>query len=183
MINRKSKKQSGFTLVELLVAVSLFVVVVTISMGAILSVFDANKKAQASKTIVDNLNLSIENMARTIRFGDNYYCGTSLDLGATNDCSTGSDSVSVTFNGNRVVYRLSGTSIEVRNSSGVYEKITSPETVIQYVRFYVFGSSNSDLSQPYVVAVIKGYSGSKPSVQTNFSIETFMSKRNIDSNL
>lgn len=176
---------SGFTLVEMLIAVSLFIVVVTISIGALLSVYDANKKAQSSKTVVDNLNLGIENMTRTIRFGSSYYCGVSSSISATSDCFNGGNSVSVTFKGNRIIYKWNGTindPIQRSDDGGInYTNITSPETKIQYLKFYVSGSNpNPNTEQPYIIAVIKGYSGSKLTTQTEFSIETMMSQRKHD---
>lgn len=186
-MKNKFKNQLGFTLVEMLIAVSLFIVVVTISIGALLSVYDANRKAQSSKTVVDNLNLGIENMTRTIRFGSSYFCGVSSSISATSDCSGGNNSVSVTFKGNRIIYKWNGTindPIQRSDDGGInYTSITSPETKIQYLKFYVFGSNpnpNTDTEQPYVIAVIKGYSGSKLTTQTEFSIETLMSQRKHD---
>ena len=178
-----SAKQGGFTLVEMLVAVGLFVLIVSFSLGALLSIFDANRKAQSSKTVVDNLNLTIENMVRTIHFGSNYYCGVSPDPDDTNDCSGGDDAVSVTFNGDRVVYDLSGTSIRKSyNGGSSYTTITAPEAVIEHLKFYVFESSNFDANQPYIVVVIKGYVGNsnKPSTQIVFSLETLISPRALD---
>ena len=57
---KKSKLNRGFTLIELMTAVSIFVVVMTISMGAILNIFDANRKARTLKTVLNNLNLVVE---------------------------------------------------------------------------------------------------------------------------
>ncbi len=167
----------------MLIAVSLFIIVATISIGAILSVFNANKKAQSSKTVVDNLNLSIENMARTVRFGSSYYCGTILnqnDTLSTNDCSTGNSSISITFAGARVIYRLNGTAIQKSDDGLNYINITSSDTTIEYLKFYVFGSTISDNFQPYIIAVIEGHVGNKPTTQTTFSIETLMSQRTLD---
>jgi prepilin-type N-terminal cleavage/methylation domain-containing protein len=181
---REANRSGGFTLVELLIAVSLFVVVVTISMGAILTIFDANRKAQSSKTVVDNINLSIENMARTVRFGNNYHCGSSGTLSNPNDCSSGDTFLAVTFQGSLVAYRLNGTTIQKSDNpnggESTYTNITAPEANIEYLKFYVFGSTVSDTNQPYVVAVIKGYVGNKLTTQTVFSLETLMSQRALD---
>jgi type II secretory pathway pseudopilin PulG len=192
--NKKLKTDRGFTLVEILVAVSLFIVVATISIGAILTVYDANRKAQSTKTVMDNLNLSLENMTRTVRFGNYYYCGVSSTVNQTSNCplssgGSGSDSVSVTFNAARTIYRLCGNAIK-RSDNGDkncsdtgMQSITSPETVIQYLRFYVSGTGNSgpdQIKQPYVMAIIKGYVGEKQTSQTSFFIETLMSQRILD---
>ena len=188
-MTNKFKNQAGFTLVEMLIAISLFVVVTTISLGAILSIFDANRKAQSSKTVVDNLNLAIENMARIVRFGNNYHCANlNLPLSNPRNCNTGSDTdtlLAVNFGGSTIVYRWNGTindPIQRSDDGGVnFTDITAPEAKIEYLRFYVFGADpNPDTKQPYVVVVIKGYVGNKPTTQTVFSIETLMSQRTLD---
>ncbi len=178
----------GFTLVELIIAIALFTLVAFISLGAILTIFDANRKAQSTKTVVDNLNLAIENMARVVRFGSNYYCGASSNISSVNDCSSGDNSLSVTFKGGRIIYRLCGTEIkksengDTNCSDNGMLAITSSDTKIEYLRFYVFNTSTSDNAQPYVLAVIKGYVGSRPTTQTTFSIQTLMSQRKLDFN-
>jgi len=180
MIN-KFKNKKGFTLVEMLIAISLFTIIASFSVGAVLSIFDASHRARSSKTVVDNLNLAIEDMTRTIRFGNSYYCGVSSSLSSTNDCSGGLDSVSVTFEGNRIIFRLNGNTIQKSSNGGSsYTNITSSETIIEYLRFYVIGSSPSNGNQPYVIAVIKGYSGNRPTAQSKFFVQTLMSQRKLD---
>lgn len=186
-MKNKFKKNAGFTLVEMLVAVSLFTVIVTISIGAILTVFDANRRAQGSKTVVDNLNLSIENMARVVRFGNNYHCNTNINATFSNpptpaDCSNGGSLLAVSFKGVPIVYRLNGTALERSDNGGsTYKPITSTDTVIQHLTFRVFGAGDSPSTiQPYVLVVLKGYVGGKPTAQSNFTIETVMSQRALD---
>ena len=180
----KNNTKKGFTLVEMLIAVSLFVVVVTISIGAVLTILDANRRAQSSKTVVDNLNLSIEDMVRIVRFGSNYHCGASGSLTSPQNCNTGATTdtlLAVTFNGSIVVYRLNGESLQRSSDGGsTYTDITASNAKIQYLRFYVFGTPVGDTEQPYVVAVIKGYVGNKATAQSTFSIQTVMSQRSLD---
>ncbi|MDD5068137.1 MAG: type II secretion system protein [Candidatus Pacebacteria bacterium] len=72
--SKKLKQTSGFTLIEMMVAVSIFAIVMTISMAALLNIIALNKKSQAVKTIMNNLNFAMEEMSRDIRFGLNYEC-------------------------------------------------------------------------------------------------------------
>jgi prepilin-type N-terminal cleavage/methylation domain-containing protein len=181
------KTKKGFTLVEMLIAVGLFTLIASISLGAILSIFDANRRSRSSKTVVDNLNLSIENMVRTVRFGDRYHCGTSGGLSNPQNCSNGDTFLAVRFESNTHTYRYCNNS-EIRWSStgqtncNNMAPITSSDMVVEYLRFYVFNTSTSDQKQPYVIAVIKGYVGNKPTIQSKFSIQTVMSQRIIDYN-
>jgi len=171
---------SGFTLVELIIAVSLFTIIAFFSIGAVLSIFDANRKARSSKTVMDNFNFAVENMVREIRFGTNYYCGESSDISATLDCSNGGSSISVTFNGVRVSYKIASYAIQKKVGTGSYENITSSDTKVEDVKFYVYNSGSADHMQPYVIAVVRGYVGDKLSSQTKFSIETLISQRKLD---
>ena len=79
---RGGKTACGFTLVEMLVAVALFAVVMTIAVGALMSVVGASRRAQASQAIIDNLDFALEDMSRVIRTGTTYYCGTGSPIGA-----------------------------------------------------------------------------------------------------
>jgi prepilin-type N-terminal cleavage/methylation domain-containing protein len=69
--------QKGFTLVEMIVAVGLFAIVMLICVAALLSLVDANKKAQALQSVMNNLNVAIDGMVRSVRMGTDYHCGAS----------------------------------------------------------------------------------------------------------
>jgi len=64
-------KKNGFTLIEMLVAVSLFVFVMLIGVGVLLSIIDANRKARALSSVMNNLNFALESMSRNIRVEQN----------------------------------------------------------------------------------------------------------------
>ncbi len=66
--------KKGFTLIEIIVATSIFTVVMLITIGALLSLNDSSRKAQALRTVIDNLNFAVEDMNRKVRTGDNYHC-------------------------------------------------------------------------------------------------------------
>lgn len=182
MLGTNFKNKNGFSLVEIIVAVGLFTVVATVSIGAILSVFDANKRSQSSKTVVDTLNLALEDMARSIRFGTVYHCGSGGTLTEPENCTNGDDFIAVNFEGATIVYRKNGNTIQKSSNGGTgYSTITATNVVIQNLDFYVFGATdNPSIVQPYVIAVIKGYVGSKPTQQSVFSIQTVMSQRILD---
>jgi prepilin-type N-terminal cleavage/methylation domain-containing protein len=174
----KDKKEHGFTLVEIMVSVSIFLIIVTISMGAILGVFSANRKARSQKTIMNNLNLSLEAMSREMRFGSKYHCG-SGPITTTQDCNSGDTSVSfLSQDGKQITYKLNGTSIEKSVDSSGLIPVTSSDVSILNLKFYVIGSTFGDTMQPKVIIVVKGYAGTKS--RSDFSLETMVSQRQID---
>jgi len=179
--------EKGFTLVELMVALGLFGIIVTISIGSVIGLFDANRKSQSLASVVNNLNFSIENMTRIIRFAGAYHCSLSVPLSSPNDCSSGDVAVAVTNGSGTTIFRFnSGTGkIETSTTGGnSYTPITSDEVTIQSAKFYVFNTtpgSGGDVNQPYILVIIRGFAGgSKPSSQSSFDVQTIISQRELD---
>ena len=181
-------RKKGFTLIELMVAVSVFVVIMVISMGSVMSIFEANRKSQSLRAVMDNLNYSLEAMTRAIRFGTNYHCdATSVDINnlTTNDCPDGRDSIAVMGpDGQVMVYKLDKGSIVRIISNGNPYSVTSSDVTIDKLTFRVIGSapfSTGDLFQPRVIMNISGYAGVKDTDKTSFSLQTTVSQRMFDS--
>lgn len=176
--------RKGFTLIEIMTAVSIFIVVLTISSGAIISVFDANRKAQTLRSSLNNLNLAIEAMSREMRFGKAYHCLNSGTLTTPNNCPSGGSFISFLSTGNQqMVYKLNGTTIERSTDGGVtYIPMTSPDVVVQNLSFYVLGAGPvpTNTLQPKVLVVLKGYVGNSVKTRTDFSVQTLVSQRTLD---
>jgi prepilin-type N-terminal cleavage/methylation domain-containing protein len=180
--------KKGFTLIEILVAVSVFIMIMTISMGSIIGIFDVNRKAHSLKTAMSNINLSLESMSREMRFGKNYHCCTnascSENLTTVQNCNAGSAGMSFLSSNNiQTVYRLTGGVIEKSTNGGTsYIPITSPELVIDKLNFYVLGagglSTNTIQARTYIQ--VKGHVGDITNGGTNFSLQTLVSQRSLD---
>lgn len=179
---RGLRGKSGFTLVELMVSVSIFSLVMVICMGSIITVLDANRKSQNMRAVMDNLNSSLEGMTRTIRFGTNYHCGSTGTLTQPLDCVNGNSSLTTLSSGGvSTTYSLSGGRI-IRSEGGNNYYVTSPDIVVQSLTFYVLGSAPypGNLSQPRVIVSVSGYSGTDLDTRSSFSLQTTMSQRKID---
>lgn len=173
--------KNGFTLVEMLVAVALFAVVMTVSVSALLALVDANRKAQAIQSVISNLNIALDGMVRQIRMGSRYHCGTASQssnlalLASAANCTAGGTLIAFEpFAGNATnssdqwAYWLSNNRLYRRSNPGsgsVVVPITAPEVRIDSFTVYVTGaeetlrSNPSDTQQPKVVLVIKGTAG------------------------
>src|ERR1700741_217077 len=68
------KKNTGFTLIEVMIAVALFTVIMTLGIGAVLNSNATHKKTQTLRSVMDNLSFIMEDMSRTLRLGSNYHC-------------------------------------------------------------------------------------------------------------
>ena len=168
----------GFTLVEILVAIALFSIVMVVALGAMFSMVDANRKAQAVNLSMTNLNFALEAMSRSLRTGTEYSCGRG------GDCTAGDTMIRFTNQTNQsIVYRYNSTDKSIErslNGGGSYSRLTAPEVLITSMTFYVTGSTAGDTVQPRILITLKGTAGTKPETQTSFNIQTTVVQRILD---
>jgi prepilin-type N-terminal cleavage/methylation domain-containing protein len=95
------RNAKGFTLIEIMVSVSLFLIVMVIVLGALLSIIEGNKKTQAINNVVNNLNGTVESMIRDIKTGYSYKCGVSrgqiVSTGGSSGCNPTIPQSSISF--------------------------------------------------------------------------------------
>ena len=175
--------QRGFTLIEIMTSVAIFAIVMTISVGSIIGVFDTNRRSETLKAVMDNLNLSMESMSREMRFGRNYNCGLSAPITSPQVCSSGGDAIAFRANdGSTIIYQKNGPTIEKSDDGGVnFVPVTAPEITIDSLQFFVLGALSGDSLQPKILIKIKGSAGTKASSRTEFTVQTMISQRQLDS--
>ncbi|MES3005216.1 MAG: prepilin-type N-terminal cleavage/methylation domain-containing protein [Patescibacteria group bacterium] len=192
MLQKKSlKNNKGFTLIEIMVAVSIFAVIMVISAGAIISIFDSNRKSQSLRTVMDNVSLTMESMVRNIRFGTNYHCDITVGTRTQPlDCfgASGGPSLEVrSSDGKQIAYYLDDENERIVRTidGGAEYYLTSEDMNITDLTFWVLGSPPygggvNNVVQPMVIIVIRGYSGDKPSSRSDFTLQTEVSQRTFD---
>lgn len=184
--------KKGFTLVEMLVAVSVFSMVMLMATGSVFSIVEANKKTHSIKSVMTNLNFALESMARDIRVGLKYRCtNDSGDSGVTAlDCGGAGGTVfsykaNRDLDGNgyddsdRIKYWVQGGRIMRQSASDPAIPITATEITVDSLRFYVDGSAQYDGRQPKVVMTVGGSSG-VGKTRSEFNIQTTISQRSLD---
>ena len=182
MTMQKKSYVHGFTLVEMLVAVSLFTVVMTVSVSALLALVDANRKAQAIQSVMNNLNIALDGMVRQIRMGNNYHCGSASQSGSFSalasreDCAIAGTLVAFeafggdpTDSSDQWAYWIEDGRLYRRATQGggssTVLPLTAPEVRIDSFSVYVTGAEATlrsipgDALQPKVVLIIKGTAG------------------------
>lgn len=193
--DKRTKLISGFTLVELLVATSVFIVVMVMALSSLLTSSDASKKSGALSFAMDNVNFAMESMTRSIRMGKNYVClsSGSIYLGSVAspvDCNLNtSGGTLLAFvpqegytDSPMIAYRRSqreddsGTYTLERCDDSVCSDIVASNVNIEDLKFFVNGSSTSDLIQPSVYIIIKGVINIKGE-PFSFAIQTLASQR------
>lgn len=169
----RNDAKSGFTLIEVMVSVTLFAMVMTLSLGAILSIIDGNKKAQAINSVANNLNFAVDSMVRDIKTGYAYTCiensllnsdSSSVISSNKNGCDDGEISYislisTISSDGpvkRWVMYKLvkepvtnRGSIYKVVSDGGALQEypVTSPEVDVKELKFVV-NNYVTDFSMP-----------------------------------
>ncbi len=193
MIEMNKTTKKGFTLIEAMVSISIFIVVMVVSATALLSIINANQKSHQLKSVIDNLNFALENMARNIRVGTVYQCGGGL-TSCTNPPNTASFSYIPQTSVQRRTYSLvtnptGGYEIGQQSGSGALQILTDPQVHINDLRFYVVGAAIGQFAggsspgggdgQPHVVITVTGYAGTGK-VRSDFHLQTSVTQRIYD---
>ena len=185
-----STRQGGFTLVELLVALTLFIIVVLAAITSLYAVNNASRKVNAMRGVLDNLNFAMESMSRTIRTGTTIVCGGSGNpAGVTHNCpfpgSTPASSLSLHSTLGReqdIEYRLNTTTHQLEKkiygTDGTnWLALTAPEINVQGLYFYVNGADQADLAQPSVMILMQGVATASTGDTAPFTLQTYISQR------
>lgn len=78
---KKNSTQKGFTLVEMMVAVSIFIIVAFIVTTTLLTLSSAYKRSQKLRLALDNLNFTLQDISINLREGKDLNCsGTSCSF-------------------------------------------------------------------------------------------------------
>jgi prepilin-type N-terminal cleavage/methylation domain-containing protein len=155
--------KKGFTLIEMIVAVGVFTVAITIILASFLNITDIQRKTAAIRTINDNLNFSLETMMREIRSGTSYSIGES------------GTSLSIVNNYKKnIVYNLNTVDNQIERSEegGPVIVLTAPEVKITKLFFVVDNSF-----QPIVTIIISGETGESEKTKSVFNLQTTISQR------
>jgi len=197
--------QRGFSLIEVLVSLSIFTVVMTISVGVLMVLIDANARAQNIQSVMTNVSFALDSMTREIRTGSDYYCGAASALPVSGEtisnCMTGGAALSFNEGGQsltedtpndsrRIGIRLNAGTLERRLGNGDgdantnededWAPLTSPDITITDLKFYVSGATRADGESPTATLYIKGSAGESDGSEGTFNIQTTVVQQLLD---
>lgn len=81
---QRQSTERGFTLLEMLVSLAIFIVVAVIAVGSLVRITALNRQAQTLQASMNNINFVLESMSREMRFGSSFYCSGALPGGWSN---------------------------------------------------------------------------------------------------
>lgn len=160
-------KKNGFTLIELMVATTLFVIIMLSAMGSLFMLLDESKNSRALRLAMDNVNFAMDSMTRSIRMGTDYSGnGTIISFNSQDDKL-------ISY---KLVTKSDGTGNTIQKCLSALEcvSIISPDVNIDVLNFTLKKDPDT---QPSVYIMTKGTVKVK-GIPTSFSIQTLASKRN-----
>ena len=189
----------GYTLIETMIAVSLFIIVVMMGMGALLNANFLHNKSQNMRSIMDSLSFTMDDMSRNLRTGINYDCipnhGT---VPVTSVATSGQNCAGIAFQTSNPVAQWAyfiGTNLSDSSKTSIFKEYNGdPSTKVQLTPddvsidqinvFSVLGAEpptpSGDKQQPFVVIRLVGHINYGTTVNTPFSLQTSVSQRQID---
>lgn len=190
LISHISRSIRGFSLIEMMVAVTIFAIVMMIGVGALLSLIDTNRRAQAINTTINNLNAALEGMSRSIRTGIAYHCSSSNDIlswPGVADCASGgtllafkrgTESPEESF----VAYRVSNGRLQRKEIPGQssWLNLTADEITIQRFNVWVTGTQSGNGIQPMALILIEGSAPLPGGQVTTFHVQSSITQRILD---
>ncbi len=183
---KKSRiSEKGFTLVEMMVSLTIFTIVLVVIMGSVITVVDVNRKARSLTVVMNDVNFSMESFTRSLRTGRLH-----PDYLVRSVASETYTSIKVIDqSGHEVEYEFDAGDGEsrgkiVRKIKKVGEShtedvsITSNQVDITKAEFTVF--YGSDNKQPRIMILVEGIVFTSPTISSEFRIQTSISQRNLD---
>lgn len=158
----------GFTLAELLVAMSVFIIVVTVAVGAFIQTLKSERHLVTLVSVANEVNSAIEQMAREMRTGYLFATSTVNGQGALTFYN---------FAGNLTTYDVSAGGVLLDND----KPITSANVVVAYLNFIVAQAGQGGVQNacyPWRVTAVLGVkaAGSAASVDPVY-VQTTVSGR------
>lgn len=192
----KLKNSNGFTLIETMVSITLFLIIVTAGMSALLNASALHQKSQDMRSIMDSLSFIMDDMARNLRTGYTYYCASDanslpVNLTSSKSCATGKAISFFNTFGNQWSYKIEKDSNGHYNIYGstdggsTFPQLNPSEVVFNSASgFSVLGAesfNSGNQQQPLITIRLEGtITDGKNHISTPFAIQTSVSQRLID---
>ena len=146
--------KKGFTLVELLVAISLFSIVVAIAVGGFAKALHTEREVATLVAVQSNAGITLEQMAREVRTGYQFCVGANNTQNLACSCNALNNNKNEWACSSLAFINADGASTTYSNLNGILLKngqpITSDNVNVKYLTFVLFGNLSTDNWNPRI---------------------------------
>ena len=183
----RARSLTGFTLVELIVAIAVFLSVVTVASGIFIRSFRTQRLVTDMMAIQSNSSLALEQIMRELRFGYDFEI---CNLGVCSSDLAGGFGDSLKFMRIRgaapvlITYKWDQADYGIKRTEGTapFSLLTDSGVKVNKLSFYLFPRTNS--SSPWRISLfmnVGSWAGSSP--ENTVNLETTVSARILPSEL
>jgi hypothetical protein len=185
----------GYTIIETMISVSLFLIIITSGMTALVNANSLHQKSQDIRSIMDNLSFIMEDMSRNLRLGRGYHCGDSVSIESPKSCTSAGiiyfEESLAGVSGNASdqwgykVESIDGTNFNIsktEDGGASWFQLNPPEVKLKsFSGFAVLGAEapSGNSQQPFVTIRLIGTITTK-NIVTPFSLQSSVSQRVLD---
>ncbi len=187
MAKYESKKNKGFTLVEILVSIAIFTIFISAVMEFFVSALKNQLRTLERQSLLDSVSYSVDYTARALRMAKKDLSGNCITSGFNFKNPEGNPLVIRFLNahGKCQEFLLQNNQLQVELSSdnssanlASPEPLTSSKIVVNSLNFRAWGASQNDNLQPKVTFVMNiSTKEQKPQI---LKIQTTVSQRDLD---
>ena len=179
MIFQKNQKK-GFTLIEMLVTVALFVAVITTASGIFVSSIKAQRRSLASQQLLDQTSYALEYISRALRMAKKELAAPSCLSGNGlnyQETHAGKGIKFINYNDECQEFFWDTNTDRLKEKKGTEEFfLTSEDLEVDYFNIELTGASQNDDFQPKITISLK-ITGQE---QSQIKIQSTVSQRNLD---
>lgn len=173
-----ANNNQGVTLIELLVAITVFAIVITASLSLFGSAIKYQGEALSSAYLLDTASYVTEYMARSLRMAQKDFSGDCVGTAKGNFATPQESHIKfLNYNGECQEFFLESEAIKVRKS-GVSGTLTPSNLAVSRVAFAISGASQDDNLQPKVSFTLK--LATKEVEPQTLNLQSTVSQRQLD---
>lgn len=171
---KKTNYTKGFTLIEMMIAIGIFAVVVTITSGTFILSLKGQRKSVTAQNVADNARYAMEIMAKEIRMGSDFIEGAGYIQFTSNMPNRAGKTVRFSFDSDASQILFDDDTAD----TVLEEPITSANSGVTMLKFHVTGTETGN--QPRITIVLHiASNNTSPDVASFMILQTTISPRSL----